>query len=186
MKKALKTTVNVIKYLFLGICILIIVANLYSLVARKMFSKQLPLFFGVGTAIVASGSMEPEIMTGEMVFVVAGREYEVGEIVSYTGKNTPITHRIIRINRDENGKILSYVTAGDNNLNQDGTLSEDGDIAPDRIIGRVVWHNKALGDMVVFMQSPLGMVALVVLGAAIYFVPEWISKRKNGEAPQQD
>ena len=147
MKKALKTTVNVIKYLFLGICILIIVANLYSLVARKVFSKQLPLFFGVGTAI---------------------------------------THRIIRINRDEDGKILSYVTAGDNNLSQDGTLSEDGDIAPDRIIGRVVWHNKALGDMVVFMQSPLGMVALVVLGAAIYFVPEWISKRKNGEAPQQD
>ena len=186
MKKALKTTVNVIKYLFLGICILIIVANLYSLVARKAFGKQLPLFFGVGTAIVASGSMEPEIMTGEMVFVCYQRDYKVGQIVSYTGKTTPITHRIIRINYDENGNVVSYVTAGDNNFNSDGTLSEDGEIAPDRIIGRVFWHNKLMGKMIDFMQSTGGIVVIVLIGAAIYFVPEWLEKRKNTAKSQEE
>lgn len=185
MKKALKTTVNVIKYLFLGICILIIVANVYSLLARKLFGKQLPLFFGVGTAIVASGSMEPEIMTGEMVFVVKQRTYGVGDIVSYKGNTTPVTHRIVEIKYDGDGNVLAYVTAGDNNINPDGTVDRDGDISPDRVIGRVFWHNKLFGKAVDFMQSTGGMVVIVLVGGAIYFIPEWLSRKKSEKQPQE-
>ena len=169
------------KYIFLGLCILVIIGNLYSLVARKAFKKQLPLFLGFGSAIVASGSMEPEIMTGEMVFVVKQRTYKEGQVVSYRGNNTPITHKIMRVVYGEDGKPVAYVTAGVNNLNPDGTLSEDGEIPAEKIIGRVFFHSMAFGQFVEFLQSPTGVLVLVLLGAAIYFVPEMLSKNKQNK-----
>lgn len=104
--------------------------------------------FGVEPHIVLSGSMEPEIMTGSLVYVTRlspaeARELEAGDTVTFVNKgDIKVTHKIYEVVGpayvkdqhgetvlDENGQptvakdangepIVMYVTYGINNKNQ--------------------------------------------------------------------
>ena len=50
---------------------LLLVYNLYMLAARAFFGEEMPMFFGVASAAVVSGSMEPEINVGDVVIIRA-------------------------------------------------------------------------------------------------------------------
>ena len=80
MKKALSAisiAVRVLLILFVGI---LLVYNIYVMVAKLAFKQQMPVFLGFATAAVLSGSMEPAINTGDYIVPLAKDGYEVGDI----------------------------------------------------------------------------------------------------------
>ena len=139
---------------FIGTAIIIIVIVLcLSLVA--------PRAFGITCYTVLTGSMEPAVRVGSIVYVKATEPalLETGDIiVFYDGRNeVPITHRIVE-NQTGEGQVITKGDANDSN-----------DIAPipySNIIGKVVLHLLFLGRLLTPLGTMMGKVAmfLVILG----------------------
>ncbi|WP_418621033.1 signal peptidase I [Sellimonas intestinalis] len=72
---------------------------------------------GIRPYVVRSGSMEPEIKTGSVVFVNERADYnelDPGDIIVFENGGTKVTHRILSIQAD------GIETKGDNNNTTDG------------------------------------------------------------------
>ncbi len=88
---------------------------------------------GIETKIVQSGSMEPSIPVGSVVFVRPSASYEVGDIVTFgedTASVVPTTHRVVSV-RTVGGTEL-YATKGDANEEADPR-----EVARSEVIGKV-------------------------------------------------
>jgi signal peptidase I len=120
----------------------------------------LPLVFHGRPLTVMSGSMEPAVMTGDVVVVlpIAPLDARPGDIVSF---NEPgrggklVTHRVRSIRR-RSGKV-EFVTKGDAN-----TAVEKWRVKAGSKISRTVLRLPKLGRPLVFARSRGGVVALVL------------------------
>ena len=91
-----------------------------------LFATIIAQLFGIHRYLVVSGSMEPSLYAGDMVFVNSNVEFEnvkIGDVIifQYEGKN--IIHRVIEETWIENEKYLK--TKGDNNKSADGYLTTE-------------------------------------------------------------
>ena len=57
--------------------------TVYTWNARRMFHNELPMPFGVGAAIVLTGSMEPTLNVNDLVIVKKTDNIEIGDIVVF-------------------------------------------------------------------------------------------------------
>ena len=114
-----------------------------------------PRLAGIDSYVVVSGSMEPAIPVGSMVYSKACDPAELGEgdiIVFYEtmGSGVPVTHRIVENDTDK-GEII---TKGDANA--------QADLAPviyNNVTGKVVMHVPYLG----LLAAPLSTMILSLL-----------------------
>lgn len=143
-----------------------VLALLILLGALVAFSA-LPIPGGTKLFTVQSGSMEPTIKTGSVIFTKPQENYAVGDIVtqSTNEKNTTITHRIVEISQ-ENGKIM-VLTKGDANDSSDGEAFEK-----EKIIGKVFLWIPFLGFPVSYAKTPQGIVLIIIIPAVIIIYDE--------------
>ena len=150
--------------IFLG---LLLGVNVYLLNARSIAGNQLPMPFGIGAAVVQSGSMEPTYYKGDLLFVKAQSDYSAGDIVVYQSEGILVVHRVIEIDG--------------------GTVTTQGDAnnAPDKpfdvssIKGSVVGRIPGVGYVIDFLKTPLGILLLV--GCAVLLVELSFRREKKAE-----
>lgn len=124
----------------------------------------LPRVFGVQPYAIISGSMEPEIPTGSIVYVgeVQPDELLPGEIITFytdAGSEGAVTHRIVENHTGER----ELVTKGDANAGQDPVA-----VSYERVIGRVKLHIPCLGWLFPLISGIEGKLRLLaVLLAAV-------------------
>ena len=135
------------------------IAKIVSIVNRVVFFVTIlilifvsiftiPRLFGVKPFVVLSGSMEPTIPTGSLVFVnTHDTNVAVDDVITFSlavgsDKGVYVTHRVHAI--DESGLIQ---TKGDNNNDPDGWLSKEA------VTGTVVLHVPFLGLILDFLQN---------------------------------
>lgn len=114
---------------------------------------------------VASGSMEPALPVGGVVVTAPPTDhYEAGDIITYpSGPGAALevtTHRVAAVD----GTDLQ--TWGDANPSPDPTP-----VAVDEVVGVVVASAPALGYLLVFLQQPTGVPAL--LGSLVMLIILW-------------
>lgn len=110
--------------------------------------------FPYQTYVIQSGSMEPSIMTGDIIAVKQESEYKQNDVVTFSDSSERvITHRIIEIQQDEDSQ---YITQGDANQSPD-----PHPIQRDQIIGKVILVIPKLGFAVAFAQSKTGIAILI-------------------------
>ncbi len=115
---------------------------------------------------VATGSMEPTLPVGTLLIT---RQVEIEtlsakDIVCFYAKDSAmlgrvITHRVMEILEDTNGKIR-LLTKGDANLTADGYY-----VTSENLIGKVVWNSKEGGlisAMMSIFNSQIGFLICVV------------------------
>lgn len=137
-------------------------------IAGLVFLTVVPEFGGYKALVVTTGSMEPTIKVGGIVFVKKVTEYSVGDIVTFQqglGSKSLTTHRIIDI-KGTNGRRM-FETKGDAVKQADSEL-----ILENRIIGKVLFSLPFIGRPIVFAKTQLGVVALVAIPAAIIVYEE--------------
>ena len=115
----------------------------------------LPKILGYQAYTVISGSMEPAISTGSLVYVKGLDPKEVldGDIIAFYGGrdiNAVITHRVVE-NRVE---AKEFVTKGDANRTVDMNTT-----AYRYLIGRVKFAIPGVGIAAQFLTSPEGKIA---------------------------
>jgi signal peptidase len=98
---------------------------------------------------VATGSMEPVIMTGDMVIVnkLAKSEVKVGDVVQYQLNSYTVIHRILSISKDDKNNLI-YITQGDNN-----NAPDPKPVSQAQILGRVDLTVPKVGWLTLWMHS---------------------------------
>lgn len=145
-KEILRVTAIVLAALIIGL-------NVYSFNASRLAGNAVPMPFGIGVAVVLSGSMEPEISSGDLLIVTEREGYAVEDIVVYQDGRMAVTHRIISISGDE------VITKGDANN------APDDPITMSQVKGKVLFAIPLLGYLVDMIKTPVGTI--VILGAAV-------------------
>lgn len=129
----------------------------------------LPHLMGLKVYTVVSGSMEPAIPVGSLVYVkaVEAKEIQEGEVIAfYSASNSGavITHRVVK-NQIVSGK---FITKGDAN--------EEEDVMPidyELLVGKVILSVPALGEMLSILVTPMGKIGAacaVMLGVVLHII----------------
>ena len=141
--------------------------NIYAANARVVAGNALPMPFGCGAAVVLSGSMEPTLSKGDLIFVKETDTVKVGDIVVYQAPGELIVHRVIALD----GQTVT--TQGDANNIADEPF-------PAAEIKGVVWfHIPAIGTAVDALKTPIGTVLVLIL--ALVLVEMSFRKQKNAD-----
>lgn len=221
IKKILKLATNVLTYGFIVLCAALIFA---SFTMKKSTDDALTLF-GYQARIIQSDSMEKSELTDvsgfqiksikvkSLVFIETVPEDEaeakawfaelkVGDVLTfryvYNGQVT-ITHRIVAIEDNENGRILTL--EGDNKTGDSQLMRQTLDTSRhfdptcyNYTIGKVTGQSYAIGVLVYAMNTPVGMFCIVVIPCVIIIIMEIVriinvlgeDKRKKAKAEAEE
>lgn len=129
--------------------------------------------------VILSGSMEPTVSPGDVVIVDASAAIAVGDVITFDdGNSVPTTHRVVGI---EDGQ---YVTQGDANQNPDTQR-----VAPGDVLGRVTLAIPYIGHVILWVNTPLGYVSLVVAPLVLLVANElftWARSRGDSDSDDTD
>ncbi len=146
----------------------IIVFLLVPLVIFTLITSQSSILAGIRSYVVLTGSMEPVIPVGSIVFVRKQPTYQKEDIVAFESGNMTITHRItemVKISQES-----TYKTKGDaNNTTDSETISQNN------IIGKRIYSIPYLGNIVLFLKTIPGFLLLVVIPTLLFIGFEFLS-----------
>lgn len=185
----LHTIANVIGIVLCVVFIPLIVMNTVLIVKSYTNPEKLPTVFGVAPVIVLTGSMSPEFNAGDMIFLqeTDPNTLQVGDVICYfpEGPENAVTHRIVEI-QEEGGQRM-FVTRGDANNTEDRIA-----VTPSMVQGKYMgFYVAGLGNVAVFMQSPLGMILCIAVPLLLIFLWDLVrrllaSRRQKGENAAKD
>jgi len=167
------------------LCIILIpllIINLTIIVKSFVYPDKVPSFMGYKPFIVLSGSMEPAIMTGDIVLdkEVDTDTLKVGDIISYReGPNTVVTHRIKEIKTDGGSK--KFITQGDANNAED-----QNPVAASEVEGKVLANAHKLGDAAMFMQTKVGMLIFIAVPLVLLVLLDIFRRRKLNRTSKKE
>jgi signal peptidase len=135
--------------------------------------------FGIQVFSVVSGSMEPNIPVGSLIYVqkVDPAEVQPGDVITYVlSNNMPSTHRVVRVDAENQ----HFYTKGDANDIADGSP-----VHFKNLIGTPVFKIPLLGYVAYYIQHPPGMYIAIAVGAILLilvFLPDLFKKDGKKEA----
>jgi signal peptidase I len=125
------------------------------------------------TFIIQSGSMEPSIMTGDVIIIKSERNYFKNDVVTFKGnKGRVATHRIVDI--EDNQDKREFITKGDANRDEDNDK-----INIDQILGKVILTIPKFGYIISFGRSRLGIGLLLVIPGGLILIDEIKNIKSN-------
>ncbi len=150
----------------------LLLINVTLIVKSYTSPDKVPDFLGYKPFIVLSGSMEPSIMTGDMVFVkeTDPDSLKVGDVIAYKSGSAVVTHRIVEV-KSENGETR-YVTQGDAN-----NAADQGMVKPADVEGIYQRRVAGAGNLAMFMQTTTGMILFVVCPLVLFVLWDVIRRQ---------
>ncbi len=157
--------------------VLIIFVSLFLLtVLMQRFSNNRFTVGGVRLFTILSESMVPVYKVWDIVVVtdVKPADIKIGDDVTYKGmegdvKGKIVTHRVEKINYDEENHKYKFITQGINNIKQDAEISED------QIYGRVVYKTLLLSAFSKASRNTVIFVLFVFIPLAFYIAIEMVN-----------
>lgn len=170
VREVLKSTMRIILLVFAALTVGL---NIYTVNALRIGGNAVPMPFGVGAAVVLSGSMEPELSVGDLLIVLDSSSYEIGDVVVYQDGNIAVTHRIVRFSDEE-----EIVTQGDANN------TEDDPISAEAIKGEVVAVIPFVGYVINAIKTPI--VTICILALAVFLLERSFRAEKQTDNEKLD
>jgi signal peptidase I len=118
--------------------------------------------------VVQSGSMEPAIITGDIIIVQPQDKYFINDVVTFNSNSRVVTHRIMSI--DDQDEDIYYSTKGDANRTGDDDLIEH-----DQIIGKVILTLPRLGFFVAFSKTTPGLIIMILIPVIILILDKLLN-----------
>lgn len=163
---------SVFRRILLVVLGLLLGISVYFTNAERFTRGELPMPFGVGAAVVLSGSMEPALQVGDLIIVKKTETYEEDDIVVYQSYRELIVHRIKHKDGD------TYITKGDANP------SEDSPITIESIQGVVVARIPFIGNIFNILHTPVGIIIILIL--SVFLIESSFSKKKEEDNEERD
>lgn len=125
---------------------------MFVLVVIALFSF-VPRCFGYTGYVIETGSMEPTIPIGSVVYVKEN-DLKLNDIVTYKSNDKLMTHRIVGV--DEMNRTL--ITKGDANK-----YNDDYKVSVSDVLGKVEYSIPFIGYCVMYLQSLEGIISVILL-----------------------
>ena len=138
----------------------LVVAFTYSfiIISPKLFKNFYP--FGIKTAIVLTGSMEPTLKINDFVIIKKPKNIKVNDIISYDDNGEKeVLHRVVKIDGE------TITTKGDANN------TEDMPINVKQVTGVYIGRIKYLGNIIAFITRPIVFSVIIAIIMVIIIVP---------------
>ncbi len=169
MNKAKIKISRFFRYILIVFISIVIGFSVYIWNAGTLAGNNLPMPFGIGAAVVLSGSMEPNISVDDMVLVREGGSYQIGDVVVYESDGILITHRICSKEDD------IIVTRGDANPVADDPISIQ------QVKGTVIAVIPNVGVFARFIKQPSVIISLIVIAFLLFELSYRKEKRIDNE-----
>ena len=120
---------------------------------------------GIRSFVVLTGSMEPAVPVGSIVFSKDFPTYQPNDIVAFKTGNVTVTHRVIdfEIKNDE----YFYKTQGDANNSPDSQPVSGG-----QILGKAFYIVPYVGKLAIFLKTLPGFLLLIAFPALVFIIFE--------------
>ena len=138
----------------------------------------LPKLLNYQAYTVISGSMEPEIQTGSLVYIgqIEPQDVQVNDVIAFYGgrdSNAIITHRVV-----ENRVVMGeFITKGDANQTNDMNP-----VSYDELIGRVELTIPKFGvvaQMLTGMQGKIAAACLIALAVVLHLIASMVDRKRH-------
>lgn len=131
---------------------------------------------GLRMYAVKSGSMEPQIKKGSVVFTQPAEEYKVGDIITFQISNGTdfVTHRVSEVGKDAD-KVY-YKTKGDANSSEDFAK-----VTEDKVVGKVTLNINYVGYFIQYVKTLPGLVILIIIPATVIIYEEFKKIKKEAK-----
>lgn len=159
-----------------ALCNIVGTLILLAVIAASL-AVTLPRFMGYGIYNVVSGSMEPEIPVGSVIYVEEAKPETIQpkEVIAFQSGDSVIAHRVVE-NQVVEGE---FTTKGDANAEND--MQPVGYPA---LIGRVTAHYPLLGSIMELYTSKIGkayIICFAACGAMFNILAGQIRARRKGK-----
>ena len=154
------------------ILIPIFVINLTLIIKGSVRQDVPPDVFGIAPLAVTSpsmsGDLEDSFDEGALIFVhilddEGKQALEQGDIVTFRANDGAyVTHRIVALNRGEDGALQSVTTRGDANA------VTDGSIPLSNVVGICTGSVAGLGGFAMFLQTPVGILVFIGIPVLLF------------------
>lgn len=161
---------RIIKLIKNIICWTLIAVLVFTLVVFFMsrINGSTPSVFGYSIFRVSSGSMEPELMVGDIILdktVDNPEDLKVGDVITFKSSDYGdllVTHKVIKAPYEENGKLMLQTKGIANEV-------EDKPISVDNVKGIMICRVDYLDTVYNVFLSPWGLLILIALIVIIFF-----------------
>lgn len=164
---------NFIRWIMLIFCGTILGLNIYYANANGIVGNQLPMPFGVGAAVILSGSMEPILSIDDLIVVTESETYQENDIVVVQDGRVLVVHRIIKMDGD------TIVTKGDANSAEDDPLNISA------VKGKVLFWIPSAGRVVSFLKTPIGTFLVLFLAFILTEIPRRNERKRDDDERQK-
>ena len=146
--------------------------------------KTVPSLFGYMPMIITSGSMQPKINVGDLIF---SKEVDVASIteeniISYWDPSNPnkiVTHQVDDIIIKDGKRYFQTVGIY--------TGSEDTTVVPEaNVLGIYTFKIPLVGNIMLFAQSPLGLVMFLLIPLGAVLVYDTLRRQKQQEQKEEE
>ncbi len=171
-KKILNITVKVFTWLLVAFTVFMMI---FTIVTVSTVNKNDRDIFGYKFYIVRTDSMSKSdknahldihFDAGDIIFVKEPKSVyalQPGEVITFVSMNEDsyfetITHMIRTVRKDNNGKVIGYVTYGTNTDTDDEAL-----VSPDHILGVYKGKMPTVGKFFAFVKSTPGYIVCILI-----------------------
>ena len=133
-----------------------------------------PSFFDMTSYVILSGSMEPEIPVGSVVFVdkdIECSDIRRGDIIAFNiDESKRVTHRVTDIDEDQQ----LFTTKGDANETEDFSP-----VRYDQVIGKTVYHIPYVGYVTQWLSQTKSKAVIVSVFAGQLLIVFLLEDKKE-------
>lgn len=159
----------------INVILTLLIISFLLIVCLQRFTNNKISFFNYRIFTVVTGSMEPKYNIGDILIAKETKpsEIKVGDAISYLARSNEIkghvvTHEVVDITKDENGKYLFH-SKGLVNLIEDPVVHEE------QLYGVVVYKTKLLSFVKKIVSTDIGMILFIVIPILYIIISEMIS-----------
>ena len=165
----MKLSLKLVKITLTILLFIIIPFVVFTLITSKT-----PIIKNISSFVVLTGSMQPTIPTGSVIYTQRQPSYKKGDVVAFKSGNVNVTHRIVKVlNTDGN---ISYQTKGDANNTPDSKT-----ILASEILGKQMFFIPYVGHAIIFLQTPMGFFSTVFFPIVVFIILELWNLKKEIE-----
>ena len=171
--------------LFRTIVTIVLVVLIAVIITQRVSNNQKAIA-GFRVFNVITESMVPEYKVGDTILTktVNPSELKIGDDITYMGKKDPfkgmiITHRIVKIEKQEDGKYLIQTKGLANDI-------EDPEINESQVYGKVIYKIKTISFLNGIIGNLFGMYFAIFIPFGIITFVEFILYKRDKETEEDD
>lgn len=173
MKRYLKKTTR-IGFKITNILLTVAVMVILPMVVFTLISSKTDKLAGVKSFVVLTGSMEPNISVGSVIFTKPFGNYHSGDVIAFNKDGKTITHRVV--NTEIKNKGISYTTKGDAN-----NAADTGEVLGASVVGGQVFTVPYLGSFILFLSTVKGFALFIGFPITLFVLFELWNIKKEME-----